>query len=195
MDSNDGLYSYLYCTGTGCHIMLWRRIRIQFKVRLRLLDFCVLGFQTNMQAWASILVAVPDWSFTSFSHYKEGCSNRTMTHTHRHTTWWTPSTVTVTFIGMFIHLFLVLSGDLARLGYSEYSSPQLQIAILSHLLRLSVTWKSNAWPGSEWLTCFELEDNYRIRMPGKVSFQSLCPKKDPKGEDTSKKTLDLPVCQ
>ena len=84
MDSNDGLYSYLYCTGTGCHIMLWRRIRIQFKVRLRLLDFCVLGFQTNMQAWASILVAVPDWSFTSFSHYKEGCSNRTMTHTQTH---------------------------------------------------------------------------------------------------------------
>lgn len=113
-------------------------------------------------------------------------------HTHRHTTWWTPSTVTVTFIGMFIHLFLVLSGDLARLGYSEYSSPQLQIAILSHLLRLSVTWKSNAWPGSEWLTCFELEDSYRIRMPGKVSFQSLCPKKDPKGEDTSKKHL---ICQ
>ena len=156
------------------------------------MDFCVLGFQTNMQAWASILVAVPDWSFASFSHYKEGCSNRTMTHTHRHTTWWTPSTVTVTFIGMFIHLFLVLSGDLARLGYSEYSSPQLQIAILSHLLRLSVTWKSNAWPGSEWLTCFELEDSYRIRMPGKVSFQSLCPKKDPKGEDTSKKHL---ICQ
>lgn len=93
---------------------------------------------------------------------------------------------------MFIHLFLVLSGDLARLGYSEYSSPQLQIAILSHLLRLSVTWKSNAWPGSEWLTCFELEDSYRIRMPGKVSFQSLCPKKDPKGEDTSKKHL---ICQ